>query len=93
MLPTRTQQDKSLVEESEASFRERMESVRMCRENFWVGVVEHPTLTHLHRVGRSLVPMVPGVPFPSDLLRNSKCESLPEMTRFIDVLSTEPQAG
>ena len=33
---------KSVTRESDASFRERMESVRMCRELFWVGVVEHP---------------------------------------------------
>ena len=47
-----------------------------------------PVLSHFQRVGRALVPMVPGVPFPSDLLRSAKCESLPEMTRFIDVLLT-----
>ena len=69
-----------------------MESVRMCRENISVGVVEHPILNRFQRVGRALVPVVPGVPFPRDLLRSVKCESLPEMTRFIDVLPTGLQA-
>ena len=47
-----------------------------------------PALNRFHKVGRALVPVVPGVQFPSDLLRNAKCESPPEMTRFIDVLPT-----
>ena len=51
-----------------------------------------PIVSHFQRVGRSLVSMVPGVPFPSDLLRSAKCESLPEMTRFIDVLLIRLQA-
>ena len=51
-----------------------------------------PILSHFQRVGRSLVLMVPGVPFPHDLLMGAKCESLPEMTRFIDVLSTRLHA-
>ena len=48
-------------------------------------------LSHFQRVGRALVSMVPGVPFPRDLLRSMKCEYLPEMTRFIDVLPTRLQ--
>ena len=48
-------------------------------------------LSHFQRVGRALAPIVPIVPFPSDLLRSAKCESLPEMTHFIDVLPTRLQ--
>ena len=51
-----------------------------------------PILCHFQRVGRSVVQIVPGVPFPHDLLRSAKCESLPEMIRFIDVLLTRLQA-
>ena len=51
-----------------------------------------PVLSHFQRVGQALVPVVPGVPFPRDLLRGVKCESPPEMTCFIDVLPTGLQA-
>ena len=34
--------EKSVTRNSEATFREIMESVRMCRDNFSIGVVEHP---------------------------------------------------
>ena len=47
-----------------------------------------PVLSHFQRVGRALVPVVPGVPSPRDLLIGVKCESPPEMTRFIEVLLT-----
>ena len=58
-----------------------------CAENTFMLVLWNTTIfRHFQRVGQSVVQMVPGVPFPSDLLRSAKCESLPEMTRFIDVL-------
>ena len=77
---------KSVTRNSEATFREIMESVRMCRDNFSTGVVEHPILSHFHRVGRTLVSAVPEAPFPSDLPRSAISGSALEMIQFINVL-------
>ena len=58
-----------------------------CAENTFMLVLWNtPILRNFQRVGRSVVQMMSGVPFPHDLLKSAKCESLPEMTRFIDVL-------
>ena len=62
----------------------------MCRENVSVGVVEHPIFNNFKRVGRAVVSMVPGVPFPSDLLRNANRNER-KITRFIDVLQSRTQ--
>ena len=46
---------KSVTRDSDATFREGMESVRMCRENFGLVLWNTSVLSCFHRVGQALV--------------------------------------